>query len=48
MIPYPCDVPYPGLKKFLKTNAVGEDLAVLDKKLGGIIQEKLGINVIWE
>ncbi|MEW5302737.1 MAG: hypothetical protein WDW38_004153 [Sanguina aurantia] len=37
-----------GLKKFLKTNAVGEDLAVLDKKLGGIIQEKLGINVIWD
>ncbi|EFJ52329.1 hypothetical protein VOLCADRAFT_102990 [Volvox carteri f. nagariensis] len=37
-----------GLKKFLKKN-VNEDetLAVLDKKLGGIVQEKLGLNVLW-
>lgn len=36
-----------GLKKFLKKNVVGEELAVLDKKLGGIVQEKLGINCIY-
>eukprot|EP00798_Chlamydomonas_sp_ICE-L_P014269 gene14269-20243_t len=35
------------LKKFLKKNAEGEELAVLDKKLGGIIQEKLGISCIY-
>ncbi|GIL45727.1 hypothetical protein Vafri_2891 [Volvox africanus] len=37
-----------GLKKFLKKN-VGEDekLAMLDKKLGSIVQEKLGLNVLW-
>uniref|UniRef100_A0A7S0YG14 Nop domain-containing protein n=1 Tax=Polytomella parva TaxID=51329 RepID=A0A7S0YG14_9CHLO len=32
-----------GLKKFLKKNVGEEELAVLDKKLGGIIQEKLEI-----
>ena len=39
-----------GLKKFLKKHAVGEELAVLDKKLGGIVQEKLGITCLyrWE
>jgi hypothetical protein len=26
---------------------VGEELAVIDKKLGGIVQEKLGINCIY-
>lgn len=36
-----------GLKKFLKKHAVGEELAVLDKKLGGIVQEKLGINCVY-
>ncbi|KXZ47074.1 hypothetical protein GPECTOR_38g311 [Gonium pectorale] len=37
-----------GLKKFLKKH-VDEDekLAVLDKKLGSIVQEKLGLNVLW-
>ncbi|GLI64037.1 hypothetical protein VaNZ11_007194 [Volvox africanus] len=37
-----------GLKKFLKKN-VSEDekLAMLDKKLGSIVQEKLGLNVLW-
>lgn len=33
----------PGLKKFLKKNAVGQTLAVLDAKLGNIIKEKLEI-----
>eukprot|EP01024_Parvocaulis_polyphysoides_P002502 TRINITY_DN1075_c0_g1_i1.p1 TRINITY_DN1075_c0_g1~~TRINITY_DN1075_c0_g1_i1.p1 ORF type:complete len:572 (-),score=122.63 TRINITY_DN1075_c0_g1_i1:267-1940(-) len=33
------------LKKFLKKNAAGDRLAVLDSKLGGIIKDKLGINV---
>jgi nucleolar protein 58 len=37
-----------GLKKFLKKHAVGEELAVLDKKLGGIVQEKLGINCVYK
>ena len=37
-----------GLKKFLKKHAVDEELAVLDKKLGGIVQEKLGINCIYK
>lgn len=32
-----------GLKKFLKKNAVGDTLAVLDAKLGNIIKEKLDI-----
>jgi nucleolar protein 58 len=32
-----------GLKKFLKKNAVGQTLAVLDAKLGNIIKEKLDI-----
>ena len=32
-----------GLKKFLKKSAEGEDLAVLDTKLGQIVKEKLGI-----
>ena len=36
-----------GLKKFLKKNAVDEELAVLDAKLGGIIKEKLGIQCLW-
>jgi len=27
---------------------VDEELAVLDKKLGGIVQEKLGINCIYK
>lgn len=36
-----------GLKKFLKKHAVGEELAVLDKKLGGIVQEKMGINCVY-
>eukprot|EP00198_Chlamydomonas_reinhardtii_P001017 XP_001690352.1 nucleolar protein, component of C/D snoRNPs [Chlamydomonas reinhardtii] len=37
-----------GLKKFLKKH-VDEDekLALLDKKLGSIVQEKLGLNVLW-
>eukprot|EP01026_Neomeris_dumetosa_P077427 TRINITY_DN8355_c0_g1_i6.p1 TRINITY_DN8355_c0_g1~~TRINITY_DN8355_c0_g1_i6.p1 ORF type:complete len:545 (-),score=100.28 TRINITY_DN8355_c0_g1_i6:76-1710(-) len=33
------------LRKFLKKNAAGDKLAVLDNKLGGIIKDKLGINV---
>eukprot|EP01023_Acetabularia_acetabulum_P058519 TRINITY_DN6925_c0_g1_i2.p1 TRINITY_DN6925_c0_g1~~TRINITY_DN6925_c0_g1_i2.p1 ORF type:complete len:951 (+),score=208.22 TRINITY_DN6925_c0_g1_i2:205-3057(+) len=33
------------LKKFLKKNASGDRLAVLDSKLGSSIKEKLGINV---
>ncbi len=37
-----------GLKKFLKKHAVDEELAVLDKKLGGIVQEKLGINCLYK
>lgn len=36
-----------GLKKFLKKNCVDEELAVLDKKLGGLVQEKLGITCIF-
>eukprot|EP00195_Chlamydomonas_chlamydogama_P017712 CAMPEP_0202889986 /NCGR_PEP_ID=MMETSP1392-20130828/514_1 /ASSEMBLY_ACC=CAM_ASM_000868 /TAXON_ID=225041 /ORGANISM="Chlamydomonas chlamydogama, Strain SAG 11-48b" /LENGTH=512 /DNA_ID=CAMNT_0049573453 /DNA_START=175 /DNA_END=1713 /DNA_ORIENTATION=+ len=36
-----------GLKKFLKKHAVDEELAVLDKKLGGIVQEKLGISCVY-
>ena len=36
-----------GLKKFLKKHAVDEELAVLDKKLGSIVQEKLGINCVY-
>lgn len=35
------------LKKFLKKNVVDEELAVIDKKLGGIVQEKLGIPCIY-
>jgi hypothetical protein len=35
--------PVTGLKKFLKKNAVGQTLAVLDAKLGNIIKEKLDI-----
>lgn len=35
--------PFPGLKKFLKKHAVGDTLAVLDAKLGGLIKEKLDI-----
>jgi nucleolar protein 58 len=38
---------FAALKKFLKKHAVGEELAVIDKKLGGIVQEKLGINCIY-
>ncbi|DBA95235.1 TPA: Nucleolar protein 58 [Trebouxia sp. C0006] len=36
-----------GLKKFLKKNAEGDTLAVLDSKLGSIIKEKLGIPCIY-
>ncbi|PNG99017.1 putative nucleolar protein 5-2, partial [Tetrabaena socialis] len=37
-----------GLKKFLKKHVdADETLALLDKKLGGIVQEKLGLNVLW-
>ena len=35
-----------GIKKFLKKNAVGEELAVLDKSLGKLIKDKLDINVV--
>ncbi|GFH10856.1 MAR-binding protein, partial [Haematococcus lacustris] len=35
------------LKKFLKKNVIDEELAVIDKKLGGIVQEKLGIPCIY-
>jgi hypothetical protein len=37
-----------GLKKFLKKHVVGEELAVLDKKLGSIVKEKLGIECIYK
>ena len=36
-----------GLKKFLKKNAEGDTLAVLDSKLGSIIKEKLDIPCIY-
>jgi len=36
-----------GLKKFLKKNAEGETLGVVDAKLGSIIKEKLGIPCIY-
>lgn len=36
-----------GLKKFLKKNAEGDTLAVLDSKLGSIIKEKLNIPCIF-
>ncbi|KAL3156979.1 Nucleolar protein 58 [Trebouxia sp. C0009 RCD-2024] len=36
-----------GLKKFLKKNAEGDTLAVLDSKLGNIIKEKLNIPCIF-
>ena len=36
-----------GLKKFLKKNAEGDTLAVLDSKLGSIIKEKLDIPCIF-
>ena len=36
-----------GLKKFLKKNATGDTLAVLDAKLGNIIKEKLEIPCIF-
>ena len=36
-----------GLKKFLKKNVGEEELAVVDKKLGGIIQEKLGLTCLY-
>ncbi|KAJ9520732.1 hypothetical protein QJQ45_007600 [Haematococcus lacustris] len=35
------------LKKFLKKNVIDEELAVIDKKLGGIVQEKLGIPCVY-
>ena len=35
------------MKKFLKKNALGEELAVLDKKLGSIITEKLDIPCVY-
>jgi len=36
-----------GLKKFLKKNAEGETLGVVDSKLGSLIKEKLGIPCIY-
>jgi hypothetical protein len=49
--PHPCPTrppsQNPGLKKFLKKNAVGETLAVLDAKLGSIIKEKLDIPCVY-
>ena len=36
-----------GLKRFLKKNAEGETLAVMDSKLGSIIKEKLGISCTY-
>ncbi|KAI8472473.1 MAG: MAR-binding protein [Monoraphidium minutum] len=36
-----------GLKKFLKKNAVGETLAVLDAKLGSLIKDKLDIPCVY-
>lgn len=36
-----------GLKKFLKKNVGEEELAIIDKKLGGIIQEKMGIKCLY-
>lgn len=41
------DVLCAALKKFLKKNVVDEELAILDKKLGGIVQDKLGIPCIY-
>ena len=38
---------FAGLKKFLKKNAEGETLAVMDSKLGSIIKEKLGISCTY-
>ena len=38
---------FTGLKKFLKKNAEGDTLAVLDSKLGSIIKEKLNIPCIF-
>ena len=35
------------LKKFLKKNAAGDSLGVVDAKLGSIIKEKLGIPCIY-
>ena len=37
-----------GLKRFLKKNAGSESLAVVDSKLGNIIKEKLGIDVVYK
>ena len=36
-----------GLKRFLKKNAEGDTLAVMDSKLGSIIKEKLGISCTY-
>jgi hypothetical protein len=36
-----------GLKKFLSKHVKEDSLAVLDKKLGGIINEKLGLNIVY-
>lgn len=37
-----------GLKKFLKKHITDDEkIAVLDKKLGSIVQEKMGLNVLW-
>lgn len=41
------DIHHAGLKKFLKKNAVGDTLALMDSKLGSIIKEKLGIPCIY-
>ena len=39
--------PFAALKKFLKKHVQDEELAVLDKKLGGIVQEKMGIPCVY-
>jgi hypothetical protein len=36
-----------GLKKFLSKHVKEDSLAVLDKKLGGVINEKMGINIVF-
>lgn len=45
--PFMARLPATGLKKFLKKNAEGDTLAVLDSKLGNIIKEKLNIPCIF-
>ena len=36
------------LKKFLKKNAKGEDLAVVDNKFGGMLKDKMSLSVVWD